>query len=187
MRKGQLDATRCRQKATPVTGSFQPRLTGLPGDRGRGKILTGKNLAGYRRAQQHEGQIRGGDVSYVDTKKASELLGRSGLQLPRVPSLNTDRAKILTEKNLAGYRRAQQETGGPGQTATGGSKPRIGWGGKIGKSGGIDRLCSDGVIICRTAARCGLRKAIASTLRKKWGSEASPGVQTGVHKSYENL
>jgi hypothetical protein len=53
------------------------------------KILTVKNLAGYRRAQQDEGQIRRGDVSYVDTKKASELLGRSGLQLPRVPSLNT--------------------------------------------------------------------------------------------------
>lgn len=39
-----------RQKATPVTGSFQPRLTGLPGDRGRSKILTEKQLGGYRRA-----------------------------------------------------------------------------------------------------------------------------------------
>lgn len=28
-----------------------------------------------------QGQIHRGDVSYVDTKKASELLGRSGLQL----------------------------------------------------------------------------------------------------------
>jgi hypothetical protein len=43
---------------------------------------------------------------YANTKKASELLGRSGLQLPRLPSLNTDRRKILTEKNLAGYRKA---------------------------------------------------------------------------------
>ena len=34
----------------------------------------------------------------VSTKMASELLGRSGLQLPRVPSLNTDRVKILTER-----------------------------------------------------------------------------------------
>jgi len=40
-------------------------------------------------------------VSYVDTKKAGELLGRSGLQLPRVPSLNTDRRKILTEASRA--------------------------------------------------------------------------------------
>jgi hypothetical protein len=31
-----------------------------------------------------EGQIRRGDVSYLAAKKASELLGRSGLQLPRV-------------------------------------------------------------------------------------------------------
>ena len=67
---------------------------------GRKKILTEWNLAGYRRAQQDEGQIRRGDVSYVDKKKASELLGRSGLQLPRVPSLNTDRTKILTERTL---------------------------------------------------------------------------------------
>jgi hypothetical protein len=58
------------------------------------KNLTEKNLAGYRRAQQDEGQIRRGDVSYVDTKKASELLGRSGLQLPRVPSLNTDHINL---------------------------------------------------------------------------------------------
>ena len=40
---------------------------------------------------------------YANTKKAGELLGRSGLQLPRLPSLNTDR--ILTKKNLAGYRK----------------------------------------------------------------------------------
>jgi hypothetical protein len=44
-----------RQKATPVTGSFQPRLAGLPGQQGRSKILTEKNLAGYRRAQGADG------------------------------------------------------------------------------------------------------------------------------------
>lgn len=37
------------QKAAPATGSFQPRLTGLPGERGRGKILTEKHLAGWRK------------------------------------------------------------------------------------------------------------------------------------------
>ena len=88
------------KKMALVAESFQPRLTGLLGIQGRRGTLTEKNLAGYRRAQQDEGQIRGGDVSYVDKKKASELLGRSGLQLPRVPSLNTDRAKILTERTL---------------------------------------------------------------------------------------
>lgn len=39
-----------QQKAPSVTGSFQPRLTGLPGDRERNKILTEKHLGGYRRA-----------------------------------------------------------------------------------------------------------------------------------------
>lgn len=38
----------------------------------------------------------------MHTRKAGELLGRSGLQLPRVPSLNTDQVKSLTE-NLSGY------------------------------------------------------------------------------------
>ena len=40
----------------------------------------------------------GGNVKYVDTKRAGELLGLSGLQLPRGPSLNTDRKEILTMK-----------------------------------------------------------------------------------------
>jgi hypothetical protein len=39
-----------RQKAPPVTGSFQPQLTGLLSDRKRRKILTEKHLPGYRRA-----------------------------------------------------------------------------------------------------------------------------------------
>lgn len=47
---------------------------------------------------------KGGNVAYLNAKRAGELLGRSGLQLPRLPSLNIDRSKILTEKNLAGYR-----------------------------------------------------------------------------------
>lgn len=41
------------------------------------------------------------------TKKAGELLGRSGLQLPRVPSLNTDRADF-TEAAICGYRLGYQ-------------------------------------------------------------------------------
>ncbi|MDR0273883.1 MAG: hypothetical protein LBI48_00765 [Burkholderiaceae bacterium] len=39
-----------RQKAAPVTGSFQPQLAGLPGKQGHGKILTEKNLTGWRNA-----------------------------------------------------------------------------------------------------------------------------------------
>lgn len=40
-------------------------------------------------------------------KQAGELLGRSGLQLPRVPSLNTDRADF-TEAAVRGYRLGYQ-------------------------------------------------------------------------------
>jgi hypothetical protein len=54
--------------------------------------------------------ISSGNVEYVDKKKASELLGRSGLQLPRLPSLNSDHKKILTEKNLSGYRKLSKST-----------------------------------------------------------------------------
>ncbi len=50
-----------------------------------------------------ERDLRNGHVDYVNKEKARELLGRSGLQLPRLPSLNTSRNKILTEKNLQGY------------------------------------------------------------------------------------
>jgi hypothetical protein len=39
-----------QQKAPSISGTFQPRLTGLPGNKRRGKILTQKHLAGYRRA-----------------------------------------------------------------------------------------------------------------------------------------
>ena len=60
-----------RQKATPVTGSFQPRLTGLPGDRGRGRILTEKNLAGWRRANADT--PADGDIQFL-RKDASKAL-----------------------------------------------------------------------------------------------------------------
>ncbi|MFA7542039.1 MAG: hypothetical protein WCZ02_08140 [Lysobacterales bacterium] len=36
-----------RKKMAPAAGSFLPQLAGLPGVRGRGKILTEKNLADY--------------------------------------------------------------------------------------------------------------------------------------------
>ncbi|MDO4642526.1 MAG: hypothetical protein Q4A74_01645 [Cardiobacteriaceae bacterium] len=49
--------------------------------------------------------LRKGNVQYVDKGKARDLLERSGLQLPGVPNLNTGCKKILTEKNLAGYRK----------------------------------------------------------------------------------
>ncbi|HEZ1420917.1 TPA: PLxRFG domain-containing protein [Neisseria meningitidis] len=52
--------------------------------------------------------LANGNTEFVDSKKARELLGRSGLQLPRLPSLNTSRKKILTEKNLQGYRKSEK-------------------------------------------------------------------------------
>jgi len=39
-----------RNKYAHVSGTFQPQLTGLPGDRGRNRILTDKQYNGYRRA-----------------------------------------------------------------------------------------------------------------------------------------
>lgn len=53
--EARIDALFDGQKATSVTGSFQPRLAGLPGQQGRSKMLTEKNLAGYRRAQGADG------------------------------------------------------------------------------------------------------------------------------------
>ena len=39
-----------RNKYAHVSGTFQPRLAGLPGDRGRGSIVTDKQYNGWRRA-----------------------------------------------------------------------------------------------------------------------------------------
>lgn len=50
-----------------------------------------------------ERDLRNGNIDYVNKEMAREFLGRSGLQLPRLPNLNTSRTKILTEKNLQGY------------------------------------------------------------------------------------
>ena len=60
------------QKAAPATGSFQPRLTGLPGERGRGKILTEKHLAGWRKL--HAGQAQPGDEAARFSRRAPEPL-----------------------------------------------------------------------------------------------------------------
>lgn len=60
------------QKAAPATGSFQPRLTGLPGERGRRKILTEKHLAGWRKL--HAGQAQPGDEAARFSRRAPEPL-----------------------------------------------------------------------------------------------------------------
>lgn len=60
------------QKAAPATGSFQPRLTGLPGERGHGKILTEKHLAGWRKL--HAGHAPPGDEAARFSRRAPEPL-----------------------------------------------------------------------------------------------------------------
>ena len=45
-----------------------------------------------------------------DIKKASELLGRSGLQLPRLPSMNTELVITLIEINRLGYIKIKSST-----------------------------------------------------------------------------
>lgn len=47
-----------RNKFARVSGTFQPRLTGLPGDRRRGPILTDKHLAGWRKANPTQYSLR---------------------------------------------------------------------------------------------------------------------------------
>ncbi|HQQ69092.1 MAG TPA: hypothetical protein PLL92_02115, partial [Alicycliphilus sp.] len=56
-----------RKNAPSFTGSFQPRLAGLPGDQGRGKILTQKHLAGYRRANDPQYSFAGQQAATADT------------------------------------------------------------------------------------------------------------------------
>lgn len=62
-----------KQKAPAVTGSFQPRLAGLPGDRGRGKILTEKDLAGYRRANGPAFSFAGEQAATAEARAAARL------------------------------------------------------------------------------------------------------------------
>ncbi|MCE1250609.1 MAG: hypothetical protein LWW82_07745 [Comamonadaceae bacterium] len=48
----------------------------------------------------------GGNLLYMDTKNAPEIWRRGGVQFPKQAALSQGRTKILTEKNLAGWRRA---------------------------------------------------------------------------------
>lgn len=48
----------------------------------------------------------GGNLLYMDTKNAPEIWRRGGVQFPKQAALSLGRAKILTEKNLAGWRKA---------------------------------------------------------------------------------
>jgi hypothetical protein len=47
-----------------------------------------------------------GEMLYVDTKNAPEIWRRGGGQFPKQAALSQGRRRILTEKQLAGYRRA---------------------------------------------------------------------------------
>ena len=111
----------------------------------------------------------------VSTKMASELLGRSGLQLPRVPSLNTDRVKILTERTLPAIGVCSMKRAGWVKLLLGESKPHIGWIAKIGKSDGFDRLCPDGVIICQMP----LDVAHVRRLRQRFARNGVPKTKPG--------
>lgn len=90
---------RCGQLLHHTTGRFFPVLNLRLGyDTLFCQAFNGRIME----AQRIQGQIRRGDVSYLDTKKAGELLGRSGLQLPRVPSLNTDRKNSRQSPRVLG-------------------------------------------------------------------------------------
>ena len=61
----------------------------------------------------HEGLAR-----YLDKKTFPAILAPSGLQLPRVEQIMRGTGKILTEKNLAGYRRQQGDAPSFSRAAT---------------------------------------------------------------------
>lgn len=52
-----------------------------------------------------------GNLLYVDMKNAPEVWRRGGGQFPKQAAQLRGRGKILTEKNLAGYRKAEQDQG----------------------------------------------------------------------------
>ncbi len=55
-----------------------------------------------------------GNLLYLDTKNAPEVLRRAGVQFPGQAALQRGRKKILTEKHLNGWRKANLETEGKG-------------------------------------------------------------------------
>ena len=66
-----------------------------------------------------------GHLKYVDTKNAPEIWQRGGGQFPKQAALSQGRQKILTEKQLGGYRRAQEQKSAPeSQPRAGGQFPR---------------------------------------------------------------
>ena len=82
-----------RQKATPVTGSFQPQLAGLPGQQGRNNYLTEKNLADARLPKKLNGIGLGGQS--LDSLSVAEYLEAlsGGSSRPESPSGNSPDAQ----------------------------------------------------------------------------------------------
>lgn len=72
-----------RNKYAHVSGTFQPRLVGLPGDRGRGQILTDKQFTGWRRAN---------NPAY--SQSMSPELARKLLAIPRPATKESVRAAV---------------------------------------------------------------------------------------------
>jgi len=60
-----------------------------------------------------------GNLLYADTKNAPEAWRRAGVQFPGQATLQQGRRKILTEKQLGGYRRAQAQAEKPADGAAG--------------------------------------------------------------------
>ena len=81
------------------------------------KTAGGLPAAGYLASSGH--------LKYVDTKNAPEIWQRGGGQFPKQAALSQGRQKILTEKQLGGYKRAQGQKSAPEvQQSAGGQFPR---------------------------------------------------------------
>lgn len=102
-----------KQKAPNVAGSFQPQLTGLPGSGGRKKILTEKNLAGYRKEQMADGSPKfsrplSGPQALKDANGLLRLEMRAGID-----GNNPRRVMKAARQAVASLQDVRQRSGSP--------------------------------------------------------------------------
>lgn len=86
-----------RNKYAHVSGTFQPQLTGLPGDRGRSRILTDKQYNGYRRANT-PAALKG--LAQEPTKLSNARLVATQLLVDELKANWTRSPEIIVARNM---------------------------------------------------------------------------------------
>lgn len=105
-----------RTKAAPAPESFLPRLTGLPGERAPVRILTEKNLAGYRRSQasfSRGAQEKGADADRL--QQFADTIAESWANAPPVVVVESmqDQRVPQEARDADDAQRSQGATGEP--------------------------------------------------------------------------